>query len=185
MSREIHVFVPGHTENLRFSETVRLGRAETNDIVVRAAVVSGVHLELRRTGSDWDAIDLDSSNGTYMEGQAVTKVRVGSATTLSLGFGGPKVHLGVPVVESRDESKAKSVSDADRYFGEVEPEDMSANTRFIRVTLNERRVQETTTWRRRVRKYRIAVGALTALAGTTAGAAIWQTRRVEALRGSA
>ena len=40
LSNEIHVAIPGGTELLRFTETVRLGRAETTGIVVHDDLVS-------------------------------------------------------------------------------------------------------------------------------------------------
>ena len=101
MSHEIDVVVAGRTGTLRFGETVRLGRAETNGIVVNDPVVSGQHLELRRTGDVWEIIDLGSSNGTYIDGLAITTAHVGAATTLTLGYGGPEVRVTVPAEAQR------------------------------------------------------------------------------------
>jgi pSer/pThr/pTyr-binding forkhead associated (FHA) protein len=53
MSSEIHVAVPGGSEILRFDKTIRVGRAETNAVVINDDVVSGEHLELRKSGEGW------------------------------------------------------------------------------------------------------------------------------------
>jgi len=66
MSNEIHVSIPGSTEILRFHDTVRLGRAATNGIIVDAEYVSGEHLELRRDADGWEIIDVGSTNGTFI-----------------------------------------------------------------------------------------------------------------------
>ncbi len=186
MSHEIHVVVPGRTEPLRFTETVRLGRAASNAIVVNEAVVSGEHLELRRTADGWDIVDLGSSNGTYVDGKSVTSARVGLATTVSLGHGGPKVYLSIPGLAARDGTLKVQPSDiVDRYFGAAEPQNMSPHTQMLRVAVQERRVTETNTWLKRVRHYRVAVGILIAVAAAAGATAVWQARRADALRASA
>ncbi len=186
MSHEIHVVVSGRTEPLRFTETVRLGRAATNAIVVNEAVVSGEHLELRRTADGWDVVDLGSSNGTYIDGKSVASARVGLATTVSLGHGGPKVYLTIPSLAAGDGTLKVQPSDiVDRYFGAKEPENMSPHTQLLRVAVQERRVTETNTWLKRVRHYRVAVGILIGVAAAAGAMAIWQARRVDALRASA
>jgi membrane-bound lytic murein transglycosylase D len=186
MSYELHVVVPGQPEPLRFTDTVRLGRAATNAIVVNDAVVSGTHLELRRTGDAWDVVDLGSSNGTYIDGHAVTTARLGLRTTIALGFGGPKVHLSIPDMAGGDGTVKLPKEDlVERYLGEQEPENMSPHTQMLRVAVQQRRTTETNSFVRRVRHYRVAVGVLVAVAAAAGGAAVWQARRAEALRASA
>ena len=201
MSREIHVIMPGTTQPLRFSETVRLGRAESNGIVILDAVVSSEHLELRRTGDEWEIVDLGSTHGTFIDGLPITSVRVGTARTLQLGYGGPEVRLTVPDVVARDSTlkvphpdegaprdstvKVEPSSKVDRYFSAEAPENMSAHTQMMRVAVQERRTIETRTWTKRVRHYRVAVGVLIAVAAGAAVTAVWQARRAEALRASA
>ena len=70
MSSEIHVATPGRTEILRFAETVRIGRADTNAIVLTDGIVSGEHVELRKTPEGWEIVDLDSTNGTFVTANA-------------------------------------------------------------------------------------------------------------------
>ncbi len=186
MSHEVHVFVGAQSQPLRFSETVRLGRAATNEIVVDDAVVSGTHLELRRTGATWEIIDLGSSNGTYVDGKAITSTRVGSSTTISLGYGGPQVRLAVPGLATGDGTRQLKKPDlVERYFGVAEPEQMSAQTQLLRLAVQERRTLETNTFMRRVKRYRVAVGILVTVAAGAGVTAAWQARRADALRASA
>jgi membrane-bound lytic murein transglycosylase D len=149
-------------------------------------VVSGEHLELRCSGDGWEVVDLGSSNGTYIDGRSVTSARIGLAMTLSLGHGGPKVYLTIPGLAAHDETlKVQPQDIVDRYFGADEPENMSPHTQMMRVAVQERRVTETGTWLKRVRHYRVAVGVLVAVAAGAGGVAVWQARRVDALRASA
>jgi diguanylate cyclase (GGDEF)-like protein len=63
---ELHVVLPDAGNALRFSHTVRLGRADTNDIVVNHDLVSAEHLELRAGDDGWEIVDLGSTNGTFV-----------------------------------------------------------------------------------------------------------------------
>ncbi|MBC7842015.1 MAG: transglycosylase SLT domain-containing protein [Gemmatimonadaceae bacterium] len=186
MPREIHVVVPGGATVLRFTETVRIGRSESNGIVISDGVVSKEHLELRPLGDEWEAIDLGSTNGTYIDGKAITRVAVGGSRTLQLGEGGPEVHLTVPGAAARDGTVKLPPKDVvDRLFSEQEPANMSAQTQLLRIAVKERRTTETRTFTKRVRQYRVAVGLLVAVSAGAAATAVWQARRAEALRASA
>jgi len=53
---------------------IRLGRDDDNDIVVRVSKVSARHLELRREGDRFRLIDLESTNGTKVNGERAASV---------------------------------------------------------------------------------------------------------------
>jgi hypothetical protein len=50
---------------------VRLGRAADNDVVIANQRVSRYHAQLRWVESNWLVYDLDSTNGTWLDGQRV------------------------------------------------------------------------------------------------------------------
>jgi hypothetical protein len=188
MSNEIHVLVSGVTGTLRFQDTVRLGRAETNEIVVDDDYVSGTHLELRRTAEGWEAIDLGSTNGTFMDGRRVDRTDLGAHTAIRLGHpAGPELVVMIPGLEA--ESEATLVVPAgelvSRYIGEAEPEDMSERTRVVRATLQAHKDQEARVWLKRTRQMRIVVVVLLLFGGGAAGLAWLQGRRVQAQRRAA
>ena len=186
MSNEIHVAVPDGTELLRFTETVRLGRAATNGIVVPHDLVSAEHLEIQRNGDEWTIVDLGSTNGTFVDGKPVTRAALGALTTVRLGRSGPEVRLTRPGVAATRATRRLQIGDiVDRYFSEDAPEDMSMHTRLIRAAIHNRHVQETTSWMKRTRRLRGAVVTLLVLSVGAGGMAVWQARRVRALRSAA
>jgi pSer/pThr/pTyr-binding forkhead associated (FHA) protein/soluble lytic murein transglycosylase-like protein len=186
MSSEILVALPDRTEILRFTDSVRIGRAETNAIVVNDDVVSAEHLELRKSGARWEVVDLGSTNGTYIDGERVTRVVLGANTAVRLGPGGPKLRLTIPGLTPRDATRQVGTMDiADRYLADEAPPDMSARTGLIRQVFQERRAQETDSWLKRLRKMRLALGVVVVLALGAGGVAVWQARRARALRATA
>lgn len=57
-------------------DVVRLGRAPDNDIPVSGRFVSGVHAEIRQTAEGYVLRDLDSRNGTYVNGRETRRHRL-------------------------------------------------------------------------------------------------------------
>jgi soluble lytic murein transglycosylase-like protein len=186
MSSEIVVAVSDRPEVLRFTDSVRIGRADTNGVVVDDGIVSGVHLELRRTGDGWDLVDLGSTNGTYIGGERVTRVALRAATSVTLGNGGPTLRLTIPGLATRDATRVVAPLDiANRYLSDEAPANMSDRTGLIRQLYQERRAQETHSWVKRTRNLRVAVGVLVMFAVAAGGAAIWQAQRARTLRTAA
>lgn len=187
MANEIFVGVPGSPDILRFRETVRLGRAQDNGIVVDDEYVSSAHLELRREGEDWTLVDLGSTNGTFIDGERVTRKRLGAKTHVRLGHpAGADLLITIPGLAQRDRTRALSTGAmVDRYLGDAEPEDMSERTRVLRATLQEQRREDTRAWLLRTRYLRIAVGVLLIASIAGGGFSLWQSSRVKAQRQAA
>ena len=65
---------------------LRIGRAPDNDVVVADLSVSRYHAELRRTARGaYEIVDLDSHNGTYLNGQRVTVAPVTETDLIAIG----------------------------------------------------------------------------------------------------
>lgn len=62
-----------------------LGRRPYNDIVIDNLAVSGEHAVLQMTGSDVVLEDLNSTNGTYVNGKAVKKQQLQSGDAIEIG----------------------------------------------------------------------------------------------------
>ena len=71
---------------------VRIGRSTDNHVVLYSAVVSRRHVELRRTGVNWEVINL-GTNGTYLDGKPVTQVPVVDGLIIHLARSGPKIQI--------------------------------------------------------------------------------------------
>jgi hypothetical protein len=71
----------------------RIGRAESNDVVVsgeQGATVSAYHAEIRRNGDQYRLYDRGSTNGTYLNGRLVTEAVVEPESVIRLGPYGPE-----------------------------------------------------------------------------------------------
>src|SRR5437763_3114021 len=65
---------------------VNLGRADYNDIVLPDPSVSTSHAKLQRREGVWVLVDLDSTNGTFVEGERVSgEAPLGPGTMVGLG----------------------------------------------------------------------------------------------------
>jgi ABC transport system ATP-binding/permease protein len=65
---------------------LRIGRAADNDVVVSDLSVSRYHAELRRTSrGSYEIVDLDSHNGTYLNGQRVSVAPVTETDLIGVG----------------------------------------------------------------------------------------------------
>jgi pSer/pThr/pTyr-binding forkhead associated (FHA) protein len=66
-------------------EIVTIGRAPDNLIHIDDASVSGRHAELRQSGEDWHLRDVGSTNGTQVNGVAVTETRLRAGDRIRFG----------------------------------------------------------------------------------------------------
>jgi hypothetical protein len=62
-----------------------LGRSKDCDVQVHDANVSRRHAELRREGQSWWLVDLDSTNGTELNGKRVQRAKLEDGDTITLG----------------------------------------------------------------------------------------------------
>jgi pSer/pThr/pTyr-binding forkhead associated (FHA) protein len=79
---------------------VRLGRAPDNDVVIASRRVSRYHAQLRWVELRWLVYDLDSTNGTWLDGERVLATQ---PRTLEPGV---RLRLGDYALEVRAEEDA-------------------------------------------------------------------------------
>ena len=73
-------------------QVTRVGRGPENDIVVdESPVVSSGHLEIRQQGDGLRLYDLNSTNGTYLNGERVREAELARSCTIQLGTNGPEL----------------------------------------------------------------------------------------------
>lgn len=62
-----------------------IGRATGADFIVDAALVSRLHCRLSASESDIDVTDLDSTNGTFVNGERVKQATLRAGDSLMVG----------------------------------------------------------------------------------------------------
>ncbi|MFC4783615.1 FHA domain-containing protein [Nocardioides sp. MAHUQ-72] len=80
-----------------------IGRDQQHDITVRDKRVSRRHCELRPAADGWTVVDLDSRNGTWVDGQRLGSYDLRPGQTVSIALGapdGPVVALALDPVPS-------------------------------------------------------------------------------------
>jgi predicted component of type VI protein secretion system len=63
-----------------------LGRLETNDIPVKDAKASREHAKIYKQGEQYAIVDLNSSNGTFVNGEKVTKRILKNGDEIAIGM---------------------------------------------------------------------------------------------------
>jgi ABC-type multidrug transport system ATPase subunit len=64
---------------------VTIGRAPDNDVILDDLLVSRRHAILRRRGDQWELLDSNSANGTYVNGNRITSAVLGSDDVVGIG----------------------------------------------------------------------------------------------------
>ncbi len=70
-------------------DIVRLGRKADNHLVFPDGVVSSYHAELRAKGGGYVLVDLDSTNGTFLNGRKAQREQLRDGDEIQLGKDGP------------------------------------------------------------------------------------------------
>jgi pSer/pThr/pTyr-binding forkhead associated (FHA) protein len=78
------------------AEKVTIGRVEDNSFQIAEASVSSHHCEVLKQGADFIVKDLNSTNGTYIDGEQVTEATLKPGHILRLGQVEVRLETGVP-----------------------------------------------------------------------------------------
>jgi pSer/pThr/pTyr-binding forkhead associated (FHA) protein/soluble lytic murein transglycosylase-like protein len=94
-------------------EVTRVGRSSENDIIIsEAAMVSSRHLEIRKEGDSYRVVDLNSTNGTYLNGERIAEGVLEPSCALRLGADGPEFSLVMDDEAPQDLNATLVVSEA-------------------------------------------------------------------------
>jgi len=105
----LEVLNEGPSKGLRYSirtPHAQVGRGPNNDVRLSDDSVSEIHAKLQRRDDGWYAVDMNSTNGTYVGGSRVTgERRLDGAPDVR--FGGVKLRF-IPAGVTPDELQAKA-----------------------------------------------------------------------------
>jgi len=76
---------PGFSFRILPGSIKTIGRAPRADFIVDATLVSRIHCRLTAGASELEMVDLDSTNGTFVNGQRVPRAALKSGDRLGVG----------------------------------------------------------------------------------------------------
>lgn len=91
---EAMTLVMGNTRVRVTSRVSTMGRSRDCDLVVPDPNVSRVHAEVRHIGMDYYLVDMDSTNGTEVNGQVVSRHALADGDVIVMGTTEVRVELG-------------------------------------------------------------------------------------------
>ena len=152
----------GDRYTFQFERTFRIGRTGDCEISLPEDCVSRTHAEIAFEDGQWIIRDLQSSNGTYVNGQRIESAPVGQRTTVRLGKTGPQVSLELESAAGKEAGPNETQIEVSRYVehyfgGQTNDENVGQHTLFVRQAF--KRVQT-----KQKKKYRSIIAALALLA---------------------
>jgi pSer/pThr/pTyr-binding forkhead associated (FHA) protein len=84
--------VPIQQWTFKENSVIKIGRANSNNVVLYSAVVSRHHLEIRSKGSDWILIN-KGSNGTFVKDKKIKQILAQDGMIFRLASSGPKIKI--------------------------------------------------------------------------------------------
>jgi pSer/pThr/pTyr-binding forkhead associated (FHA) protein len=182
----------GRRYPLKGQET-RIGRDTAGEVVLdgeEAAVVSGRHAAIRHIGGAWRIHDLNSTNGTYVNGERVHEAQLGSGAVIRLGAGGPEFEFGLGPFHDGALDKTVVASAAQPL---IEDDLLSQAVRRARRARRLGRHGETTAIMRDMlakalgrsaRKFKAAIAVLAAALVIVSAYSIWRIQDLKQTKGA-
>ncbi len=179
----IRVQIAGGERGWTFDRPFTIGREPQNDVVVPDGLVSQRHAEVTLVDGEWHIRDLDSTNGTFIDGRQVTDGAICPPARITLGRNGPTLLFTSSVLDTAARETVavpppRESELAERYFGERPPENMGLETAKIRRIAVQQR-------RKHAKKYVIAISLLAVVVIGIGGVAYWQRQQIKRQRAAA
>lgn len=178
-------------------ESVRIGRAPENDIILNGdPTVSARHFEIRCVDGGFELHDLESTNGTFLNGELVTEAKIEPPAIIQLGKSGPEFTFLLESATANDPNQtvvavSAPVTDSSIHDLPISPEHEALVSKAVARARRARRTgafdQTAIIMRamlgeaieRSSRKFKIAIVTLViALAGVSAYG-MWQIRNLK------
>jgi membrane-bound lytic murein transglycosylase D len=170
----------------RFTSTFQVGRSKECDLQILEVCVSRVHLQVILENGEWRLKDLESANGTFMDGAGISDASLPNNAVVELGKGGVSLSL---ALERRELPKVEEAQTATTDFG-TETQiikhyfDKKPDENIGEQTMMFRRAFERVHKKKSV-KYQLIIGVAMLLLMATAAAFIYQSNRLNKMRTAA
>ncbi|WP_239651525.1 FHA domain-containing protein [Neosynechococcus sphagnicola] len=83
---------PVQSWTFEHESVIRIGRSTDNHVVLYSAVVSRHHVQLQRTDSLWEVVNL-GANGTYLDGERINRIPAVEGAIFRLARSGPSIQV--------------------------------------------------------------------------------------------
>ena len=164
----------------RFAYNFRIGRGEECDVRFTDPKVSSYHLEVFWEDGKWWIKDLGSRNGTFHDGNRVTRLPLPQQARFELAVNGPVIELSLEQPKPKappppPAARPAGVTQiAERYFSRDENVQAGEHTMLIRQAFHRERKKQR-------KRYRVLIGAVLVVLVATLGMLYYQTQRVKKL----
>lgn len=157
----------------RYAHAFTVGRGEDCAIRLLAPGVSRHHVEIFPQDGAWWARDLESSNGTLVNGRPIDRLPLVGTVTLELGQAGPRIRVTAP-----DESP-RSLEDVSRHYLDAASETPAGeHTMLIRRAFKDVK-------RRQSRTYLALISVVVLMLTVVSGVALFQYLQLQKMAGLA
>lgn len=139
---DVHfVDVQGRALVRRFERTFRVGRSANCDVRIAGDGVSREHCEVQHIDGQWWVLDLDSSNGSFLDGQSVSHALIQDECRLQCGDAGAEIVLRVvqPTPEPATSGQTPQAQETTsvtqfmaHYLGKEDNADAGDHTKMVR-----------------------------------------------------
>ena len=151
----------GKTEKAEhsFSAHFRIGRDADCEVQLSDSKVSRFHAEVRFSEGKWELVDLQSTNGTLVNGRRVERFTLSGVTSVELGQKGPVLIFSVQEAtpKPKPQPEGRSLDHyLKHYFDERKDEDVGEHTMMIRTAYGHLQ-------KKQKRKYYWLIGVLLCL----------------------
>ena len=171
----------------RFTQSFLIGRLSDCQLQIDDSRVSRVHTQVFFDGDRWWVRDLESANGTFLDGTRIQEAPLPAQASLELGQGGPLLSLAVEREETLEKEEQARVAPRDfssetemirYYFRKSAPETIGEHTMMFRRAFAK-------VHQKKSRKYLIAVGLALSLLIAAGGVILYQQSKFHKLRTAA
>lgn len=177
----------GWSQEMIFTHPLRVGRSPDCEVQISERAVSKFHVEFHPEGSNWFATDLQSANGTYINGKRIQRVLLPPSGRLELGQGGPVLWVAtgdalpasaheIPLKKDEPESVTEIIAKYDRSSKDGDEE--GEHTQQMRRAFKRVKAQ-------RSRRYKLLIAISIFLLVASGTIALLQYWKVQELKGTA